>query len=97
MLTSLALSPFNSVGLVVSYNFNSSVRRGYMATKSRLRLEQEVAMDVYYVRMTAAHARLARKKGRGNLSEGVRIMIETDIGGMVERRHGPPDRRKKRK
>ena len=33
-------------------------------------------MDVYPIRMTAAHARKARKLGKGNLSKGVRDMIE---------------------
>ena len=33
-------------------------------------------MDVYPIRMTAAHARKARKAGNGNLSEGTRMAIE---------------------
>lgn len=63
--------------------------------KSKLREQQDAAMDVYPVRMTAAHARLARKKGDGNLSEGVRALIEEGEFGFVDRRVGPKDRRKK--
>lgn len=37
--------------------------------------EQEFAMDVYNVRITAQHARHARTLGQGNLSEGVRRSI----------------------
>ena len=37
---------------------------------------QEAPMDSYPVRITAAHARLARKFGDGNLSLGIRDMIE---------------------
>lgn len=67
-----------------------------MATKKRnWRQEQEAPMDGYHVRLTAAHARHARKKGKGNVSAGVRQLIEEDAEGFVERRHGPPDRRKK--
>lgn len=51
-------------------------------------------MDVYPVRMTAAHARRARKVGNGNLSEGVRQALE-EPAPFVERRVGPVDRRKK--
>lgn len=36
----------------------------------------EVAMSVYYARLTATHARLARRMGDGNLSEGIRFAIE---------------------
>jgi hypothetical protein len=42
----------------------------------RKRLYPEVAMEVYYARLTATHARLARRVGSGNLSEGIRIAIE---------------------
>lgn len=69
-----------------------------MATKSRLRQEQDVGMDVYPVRMTAAHARKARQLGQGNLSEGVRLALEQAIpAAPVERRRGPTERRKIRK
>ncbi len=65
-------------------------------TRSKLRQEQESAMDVYPVRMTAAHARKARKQGAGNLSEGVRQAIESlDRPTQEERRQGPRDRRRK--
>ena len=67
-----------------------------MTKDSKLRKEQEVAMDVYYVRMTAAHARIARRKGSGNLSQGIRILIETGQIGFVDRRTGPAERRKKK-
>lgn len=33
-------------------------------------------MEVYYARLTATHARLARRIGNGNLSEGIRVAIE---------------------
>jgi len=33
-------------------------------------------MDVYTVRLTPRHARMARRIGRGNLSRGARIAIE---------------------
>lgn len=52
-------------------------------------------MDVYSIRITAAHARHARRRGKGNVSEGVREMIDTDMQGFSERRKGPADRRKK--
>jgi hypothetical protein len=64
--------------------------------KSKWRQEQDEGMAVYPVRMTAAHARHARKKGAGNVSEGVRKLIEEEAdGGRIERRTGPADRRKK--
>lgn len=47
-----------------------------MEKPGRKRLYPEVAMDVYYARMTATQARFARKVGRGNLSEGIRAAIE---------------------
>jgi hypothetical protein len=64
-------------------------------TKGKWRQEQDAPMDTYPVRMTAAHARHARKKGEGNLSQGVRRAIEEAEGEVVERRAGPKDRRKK--
>jgi len=66
--------------------------------KSKWRQEQEQAMDRYDVRMTAAHARRARKIGKGNLSDGVRQAIEAvdpELGIPDERRIGQLDRRKK--
>jgi len=42
----------------------------------RHRLYPEIAMQVYYARLTATHARLARRIGNGNLSEGIRAAIE---------------------
>jgi hypothetical protein len=42
----------------------------------RKRLYPEIAMEVYYARLTATHARLARRMGHGNLSEGIRAAIE---------------------
>jgi hypothetical protein len=50
---------------------------GDMTNKpGRRRLYPEVAMSVYYARLTATHARFARRIGDGNLSEGIRIAIE---------------------
>lgn len=66
--------------------------------KSRWHLEQEAKMDKYDLRMTARHARHARRKGDGNIAEGVRILIEEDAEAetkVQERRLGAPDRRKK--
>ena len=42
----------------------------------RRRIYPEIAMSVYYARLTARHARLARRLGDGNLSEGIRFAIE---------------------
>jgi DNA-binding transcriptional regulator GbsR (MarR family) len=47
-----------------------------MQKPGRRRLYPEVAMDVYYVRLTATLARHARKIGQGNLSEGIREALE---------------------
>jgi hypothetical protein len=47
-----------------------------MEKPGRKRLFPDVAMEVYYARLTATHARLARRMGQGNLSEGIRIAIE---------------------
>jgi hypothetical protein len=47
-----------------------------MEKPGRKRLYPDVAMEVYYARLTATHARLARRMGQGNLSEGIRIAIE---------------------
>jgi hypothetical protein len=37
---------------------------------------QRECMDVYAVRLTAWHARMARRIGAGNLGRGIRIAIE---------------------
>lgn len=60
--------------------------------KNKLRQQQEVAMDVYTSRLTAAEARIVRKLGGGNFSEGIRMMIAGNLG---ERRCGQADRRKR--
>jgi hypothetical protein len=43
--------------------------------------QQDTPMDAYSVRMTAWHARRARKIGKGNLAEGVRRLIEAWTDG----------------
>ena len=64
--------------------------------KSRWQNEQDGKMDKYDVRLSARHARHARRKGEGNIGEGVRLLIEEDAEeGSVDRRIGPLDRRKK--
>lgn len=63
--------------------------------KNGWRAEQDGGMDNYVVRMTAKHARHFRRRGEGNLSEGVRRVGEKDAGELVERRSGKKDRRKK--
>jgi hypothetical protein len=47
-----------------------------MEKPGRKRLYPDVAMEVYYARLTATHARLARRIGQSNLSEGIRVAIE---------------------
>jgi hypothetical protein len=47
-----------------------------MEKPGRKRLYPDVAMEVYYARLTATHSRLARRLGNGNLSEGIRMAIE---------------------
>ena len=44
--------------------------------RPRLVKDQDAAMDNYNARLSAWHARMARKIGEGNLSEGVRKAIE---------------------
>lgn len=63
--------------------------------KNKWRQEQDAQMDGYCIRMTAAHARHARRRGSGNLAHGVRKLIEEDAGIAEEDRPGPADRRKK--
>lgn len=65
--------------------------------KSKLRMEQETAMDTWAHKYTAAHRRHLRKVGGGNASEGVRVLIERDMQGFTEKRSGPVDRRRKKK
>ena len=43
---------------------------------SKARQDQDSAMDVYSCRLTAWHARKARRVGGGNLAEGIRKLIE---------------------
>jgi len=64
--------------------------------KSKLRQEQEKPMAVVSLRMLLAHERWARKMGEGNTSDYVRQLIEADMQGFKERRHGALDRRRKR-
>lgn len=63
--------------------------------KSKWRQEQDAPMDKYDIRLTAAHARHARRRGAGNLARGVRRLIEEDAGIAEEDRPGPADRQKK--
>lgn len=58
---------------------------------SKLRQEQEAPMANVTVRMTYAHERWLRKHGG---SAYVRQLIEADMRGFKEKRHGPPDRRR---
>gem|GEM_PF-6743873 len=44
--------------------------------RPRVHSDQENPMDAYQARMTAWHARQARKLGEGNLSAGIRFCIE---------------------
>lgn len=60
----------------------------------RKRLYPDVAMEVYYARLTATHSRLARKLGQGNLSEGIRFAIE-HCSECEEAREELKDREKK--
>lgn len=64
--------------------------------KSKWQLEQDERMDTYRLRLAARHARHARKRGDGNIAEGVRRLIEEDAEGFTERRTGSADRRKKK-
>lgn len=63
--------------------------------KSKWRQEQEVRMETFSIRMTAAHARLARKISGGGVAEGVRQALEAALLGHADRRLGPRDRRRK--
>jgi hypothetical protein len=60
--------------------------------------DQDDPMDVYPHRMSAAHARKARRIGKGNESRGVRIAVEA-FGEQRrgERRKETGDRRKAKK
>lgn len=64
--------------------------------KSKLRQEQEAPMAVVPMRMALAHERWARRMGNGNGSDYVRQLIEDDMRGFRERRHGPADRRRRK-
>lgn len=64
--------------------------------KSKLQQEQEEPMAIVPVRMPLALERWARRQGGGNASAHVRKLIEDDMRGFCERRHGTPDRRRKR-
>lgn len=89
-----------SIGIVLPVTYYNETRtyygKGAMA-KSKLRTEQEVPMDTWTHKYTAAHRRHLRKLGKGNASEGVRLLIERDMQGFTERRSGPADRRSKKK
>jgi hypothetical protein len=37
---------------------------------------QDCTMDIYSIRLTSWHARIARRIGLGNLSRGIRLIIE---------------------
>lgn len=65
--------------------------------KSRWREDQAVPMDGYMVKITARHAREARKLGAGSLAEGIRLAIEKAVDSQLERRYGAADRRVKKK
>lgn len=65
--------------------------------KSKVRQQQDAAMDTYTYTGCAWHYRQARKLGGGNASEGVRIAIEKAVGEVKERRTGPKDRRRQKK
>jgi hypothetical protein len=61
--------------------------------------DQDGPMDVYPHRLRAAHSRKARRIGKGNQSEGVRIALEKfnedDYQVAKDRRVNIGDRRKK--
>lgn len=63
--------------------------------KGKWRQDQDGPMDTYAVKLTARHARYARQRGGGNLSRGVREVIEKDAGEFAERRTRPADRRRR--
>ncbi len=65
--------------------------------KSKWRQDQDGPMDTYAVKLTARHARHARERGGGNMSQGVREIIEKDAGEMQERRTGARDRRRRQR
>ena len=45
------------------------------------KMKQNTALDTYSVRLTAWHARQARKIGNGNMGDGIRLCIEEKIRG----------------
>ena len=48
----------------------------YDSLTMKSKLKQEGPMDVYTIRLTAAHAICARRFGCGNVSDGVRVALE---------------------
>jgi len=47
-----------------------------MEKPGRKRIFMDAALDVYYARISAHQARVARRLGEGNLSEGIRRAID---------------------
>ncbi len=52
--------------------------------RERLLKDQDDPLDKYDVRLTSRQARLMRKLGKGNLSEGVRQAIEKAVLAFKE-------------
>lgn len=52
--------------------------------RPRLNPTQDCAMDNYNARISAWHARTARKLGDGNLSAGIRLAIELSVSIINE-------------
>ncbi len=52
--------------------------------RERLLKDQDDPLDKYDVRLTSRQARLMRKLGKGNLSEGVRQAIEKAVQAFKE-------------
>ncbi len=52
--------------------------------RERLLKDQDDPLDKYDVRLTSRQARLMRKLGKGNLSEGVRQAIEKAVIAFKE-------------
>lgn len=46
--------------------------------------KQDSPLDVYSIRITAFHARMARQLGNGNLSNGIRLALERVIQNYSE-------------
>jgi hypothetical protein len=45
---------------------------------------QEEPMSPYTIRLTAWHARMARRQGKGNMGRGIRIAIEMAEGQTTD-------------